>query len=114
MRWRNRATGVETEKAIRNLFLFVGAEPATTWLKGCGVALDGHGFVRTGASCGRDDEAVDGRPQRPLPLESSIPGVFAVGDARAGSIKRVGAAIGEGAAAVAQLHAVLAEAVRVG
>jgi thioredoxin reductase (NADPH) len=57
---------------------------------------------RTGASCGCDDQpAVDGRPQRPLPLESSIPGVFAIGDARAGSIKRAGAAIGEGAAAVA-------------
>ncbi len=65
--------------------------------------LDAKGFVRTGSD--------DHRP-RPLPLETSIPGVFAVGDVRAGSVKRVGAAIGEGAAVVAQLHTVLAETVK--
>jgi hypothetical protein len=65
-----------------------------------GVALDPKGFVRTGGE--------DHRP-RPLPLESNVPGVFAVGDVRSGSVKRVGGAIGEGAAVVAQLHAVLAD-----
>ena len=101
IRWRNNKTGEEQEKTIRNLFLFIGADPATGWLDGCGVATDTQGFVRTGAGTG------DGR--RPLPLESNIPGVFAVGDVRAGSVKRVGGAIGEGAAVVAQLHSLLAD-----
>jgi thioredoxin reductase (NADPH) len=100
VRWRRTTTGEETELPIRNVFLFVGADPATHWLQGCGVALDAKGFVRTGSP--------DGRP-RPSPLESSVLGVFAVGDVRSESVKRVGAAIGEGAAVVAQLHAVLAE-----
>jgi pyruvate/2-oxoglutarate dehydrogenase complex dihydrolipoamide dehydrogenase (E3) component len=81
--------------------VFVGVEPATEWLKACGVELDAEGFVRTGA--GDHD-------RRPPPLESNVPHVFAVGDARSGSTKRVGGAIGEGAAVVSQLHTVLAEA----
>ena len=100
VRWQRTTTGEETELPIRNVFLFVGADPATHWLQGCGVALDAKGFVRTGSA--------DGRP-RPSPLESSVLGVFAVGDVRSESVKRVGAAIGEGAAVVAQLHTVLAE-----
>jgi thioredoxin reductase (NADPH) len=100
VRWRRTTTGEETELPIRNVFVFVGADPATQWLQGCGVALDAKGFVRTGSA--------DGQP-RPLPLESSVLGVFAVGDVRSESVKRVGAAIGEGAAVVAQLHTVLAE-----
>jgi thioredoxin reductase (NADPH) len=100
VRWRRMTTGEETAAPIRNVFLFVGADPATEWLHGCGVALDPGGFVRTGSD--------DHRPW-PLSLESNIPGVFAIGDVRAGSVKRVGAAIGEGAAVVAQLHHVLAE-----
>jgi hypothetical protein len=87
--------------AIRNVFLFVGVEPATGWLEGCGVALHAEGFVRTGP---------DDHQPRPLPLESNLPGVFAVGDVRSGSAKRVGGAIGEGAAVVPQLHTVLADA----
>jgi thioredoxin reductase (NADPH) len=101
VRWRRTTTSEETEQPIRNVFLFVGADPATQWLHGCGVALDSGGFVRTGPD--------DHRP-RPMSLESNILGVFAVGDVRSGSVKRVGAAIGEGAAVVAQLHSVLAEA----
>jgi len=100
VRWRQATTGAETERPIHNLFLFVGADPATQWLRGCGVSLDGNGFVRTGS----DDHRL-----RPLPLETNVPGVFAVGDVRSGSVKRVGSAIGEGAAVVAQLHAVLAD-----
>jgi thioredoxin reductase (NADPH) len=101
VRWRRAPTGEETEVPIRNVFLFVGVEPATGWLEGCGVALDAEGFVRTGSG--------DHQP-RPLPLESNVLGVFAVGDVRSGSTKRVGGAIGEGAAVVPQLHTVLAEA----
>jgi thioredoxin reductase (NADPH) len=101
--WRRAATGEETELAIRNLFVFVGVEPATAWLRDCGIALDAEGFVRTGSA--------DHQP-RPLSLESNLPGVFAVGDVRSGSTKRVGGAIGEGAAVVPQLHTVLAAVAR--
>src|SRR6266513_736638 len=94
VRWRHRDSGAEDTHAIRNVFLFLGADPATGWLKACGIAFDDKGFVTTGA----------GR----LPLETSVPGVFAIGDVRAGSVKRVGGAIGEGAAVVAQIHAFLA------
>jgi hypothetical protein len=88
VRWRDRRAGQETEAAIRNVFLFVGADPATEWLQGC-VALDKAGFVITGVG------TANGAPA-PSPLESSVPGVFAVGDVRSGSVKRVGGAIGEG------------------
>jgi thioredoxin reductase (NADPH) len=99
----------EVEEPIRHLFLFIGADPATGWLDGCGVARE-RGFVATGDALPPD--ALGDRPcwrtRRPAPLETSVPGVFAIGDVRAGSVKRVGAAIGEGAAVVAQLHAHLA------
>ena len=98
--WRDRDSGAEQVRPARNLFLFVGAAPETAFLQGCGVALDRAGFVLTGGN-GRSD------------LESSIPGVFAVGDVRAGSTKRVGAAIGEGAAVVAALHKFLAPVAQV-
>jgi thioredoxin reductase (NADPH) len=101
--WRDRRTGVEEKKSVRHVFLFVGADPETSWLKGCGVSLDSHGFVRTGQET--SSLAAD---HVPAPLESSVPGVFAVGDVRSGSVKRVGGAIGEGAAAVAQIHQYLA------
>jgi thioredoxin reductase (NADPH) len=98
VRWRALRSGAETNKPIRNIFLFIGAEPATRWLRDCGVTLDDKGFVRTGA------DVPDSGAVAPLPLQSNVRGVFAVGDARSGSVKRVGGAIGEGAAAVAQLH----------
>ena len=101
MRWRNRLTGNEEEHAISHLFLFTGADPAASWLAGCGIPLDEKGFVRTGA-----DVRSTGREL--LPLETGVEGIFAVGHVRCGSVKRVGAAIGEGAAAVAQLHTFLA------
>ncbi|MPZ39333.1 MAG: cyclic nucleotide-binding domain-containing protein [Rhizobiales bacterium] len=104
VRWRNRRHGVEKAGAIRNVFLFVGADPATAWLSDCGVAVDKAGFVITGAR--RCELAAEGAVNA---LESSIPGVFAVGDVRAGSIKRVGAAIGEGAQVVAALHSFLGD-----
>jgi thioredoxin reductase (NADPH) len=84
---------------IRHLFLFVGADPNTGWLSGC-VAVDRAGFIITGAPWATGGTA--------LPLETDRPGVFAIGDARAGSTKRVAAAVGEGAAVVAQIHGYLA------
>jgi len=101
VRWRRARTGEETELLVRNVFLFVGVEPATGWLRDCGIAMDAEGFVRTGPG---------DHQQRPLPLESNVLGVFAVGDVRSGSVKRVGGAIGEGAAVVPQLHRVLEDA----
>ena len=94
--------GVEATRPVRHLFLFAGADPETEWLEGCGVRVDANGFVLTGATEGHSDSA--GR----APLESCLPGVFAVGDVRSGSVKRVGGAIGEGAAVVAQIHRHLA------
>ena len=93
--WTDRRTGQGQTRHVTNLFLMLGAVPNTAWLAGCGVALDAQGFVKVGAA------AMDGdgsRPDRWLPgiLESSQQAVFAVGDARAGSIKRVASAVGEG------------------
>jgi thioredoxin reductase (NADPH) len=102
--WRDRRAGVTEQRAIRNVFLFVGAEPETDWLIGCRIGLDANGFVLTGrAAAGLADG------HEPGPLESTLPGVFAVGDVRSGSVKRVGGAIGEGAAVVAMIHQRLAE-----
>jgi thioredoxin reductase (NADPH) len=113
VRWRQDTRGGasgEHDEPIRQLFLFIGAAPATRWIEGCGVALD-RGFVPTGPSLPREllDAYACWQRRTPAPLESNVPGVFAIGDVRAGSVKRVGAAIGEGAAVVAQLHAHLAE-----
>jgi thioredoxin reductase (NADPH) len=101
VRLRSRLSAEESSVEIRNLFLFVGADPATGWLDGCGVTLDRAGFVVTGAQqeIGRAVPA----------LETSVPGVFAVGDVRSGSVKRVGGAIGEGAQVVAALHGFLGD-----
>lgn len=99
VRWRRRGSDEETTRPVRHLFLFIGADPNTGWLSGSGVALDEHGFVDTGS------EAANGR----RPLETSVPGVFAVGDVRCGSVKRVAAAVGDGARVVAALHAYLAD-----
>jgi thioredoxin reductase (NADPH) len=98
VRWRNRASNEETARAISHLFLFIGADPNTDWLAQCDVALDEKGFVRTGDDSGEKRHA----------LETNRAGVFAIGDVRAGSVKRVAAAVGEGAQVVAALHAYLA------
>ncbi|WFP63740.1 cyclic nucleotide-binding domain-containing thioredoxin-disulfide reductase [Mesorhizobium sp. WSM4904] len=99
VRWRSRATGVATTRPIRHVFLFIGADPNTDWLTRCDVALDAKGFVRTGA------DVAPGHG----PMETSRSGVFAIGDVRCGSTKRVAAAVGEGAQVVAALHAYLAQ-----
>jgi thioredoxin reductase (NADPH) len=106
VRWRSRLSAEESIIDIRNLFLFVGADPATGWLDGCGVTLDRGGFVVTGAQ----SDLNLGRPRSSL--ETSVPGVFAVGDVRSGSVKRVGGAIGEGAQVVAALHGFLGDAAK--
>ncbi|MEA2803205.1 MAG: thioredoxin reductase [Rhodospirillaceae bacterium] len=103
VRWRHQPSGHETTKPIRHVFLFIGADPATEWLKGCGIDVDRSGFVRTGA-----DVTLSPGGRRLSAHETSVPRIFAVGDVRYGSVKRVGAAIGEGANVVAQLHDVLA------
>ena len=93
--WIRHADNMRETHEIRHVFLFLGADPNTGWLKDCGVEVDDKGFVKTGVATA-------------APLESTVPGVFAIGDVRAGSVKRVGAAIGEGAAVVAQIHTHLA------
>jgi thioredoxin reductase (NADPH) len=108
VRWRERRSGREEMKATRRLFLFVGADPNTGWLAKCGVKMDKRGFVCTGADLSPHeyvDPARTANGHGPLPLETTISGVFAIGDVRAGSTKRVAAAVGEGAAVVAQVHA---------
>jgi thioredoxin reductase (NADPH) len=102
IRWRQGAAADEVRRPIRHLFLFIGAEPNTAWLAGSGVALDPKGFVLTGPEAAGDRR----------PLETSRPGVFAIGDVRSSSIKRVAAAVGEGAQVVAALHAYLAAPAR--
>jgi thioredoxin reductase (NADPH) len=96
--------GEISDQACGGLFCFIGAEPATSWLTG--VALDDHGFVRTDVDITSDElgETWSALGRRPLPFESSVPGVFAVGDVRHGSMKRVAAAVGEGASAVRSVH----------
>ena len=95
-------SGAETRRPVRHLFLFIGADPNTDWLKGSRVALDPNGFVLTGSGTGGGSR----------PLETSERGVFAIGDVRSGSTKRVAAAVGEGAQVVSTLHAFLSEAKR--
>ena len=106
--FRNRASGELCRMPLRHLFLFIGADPNASWLEHC-VDVDPKGFVVTGGACGARN--AEGRPS--LPLETSRPGVFAIGDVRAGSTKRVAAAVGEGAAVVAQIHSVLGAEVSV-
>jgi thioredoxin reductase (NADPH) len=100
--FRNSRTAVEHQRDVRHVFLFIGADPNSGWLQGC-VDLDRHGFVLTGSAL---TEAGASR-RSTLPLETSLPGVFAIGDVRSGSTKRLAAAVGEGAAAVAQIHGFL-------
>ena len=103
IRWCRRATGEEVRRPVQHVFSFIGAEPNTDWLNGC-VAVDGKGFILTGLELPPATTSA----HAVLPLETSAPGVFAIGDVRAGSTKRVAAAVGEGAAVVAQIHSVLA------
>jgi thioredoxin reductase (NADPH) len=99
IRWRPRGGGAESQRKVSHLFLFIGAYPNTAWLATSGVRLDANGFVHTG---------IDAGPGERHELETSRAGVFAIGDVRFGSVKRVAACVGEGAQVVAALHGFLA------
>ena len=103
--WRDVKTGVRETREIHHLFLMTGADPNTSWLGGC-LALDSNQFIKTGTDLGPDWSQ---RRRPPYLLETSVPAVFAVGDIRAGSVKRVASAVGEGSMAVQFVHKVLAE-----
>jgi thioredoxin reductase (NADPH) len=94
IRWRNGTSGNEMSRPIRHLFVFIGAEPNTDWLAGSEIDLDGKGFVLTGSDIGGNNR----------PFETSQKGIYAIGDVRSGSVKRVAAAVGEGAQVVTMLH----------
>jgi thioredoxin reductase (NADPH) len=108
--WRNSITRAAESHDICHLFLMTGAKPNTEWLVGC-LELDEHNFVVTGTDLTPERLAAAGWPlaRQPYPLETSAPGVFAVGDVRSGSVKRVASAVGEGSIAVQFVHSVLAE-----
>ena len=113
---RDTRHGTERDYDVKRVFLFIGADPNTGWLGDCGVAVDDKGFIVTGDDAlARNDQSGDRKDhrhdeiERPVAsLETSVPGVFAIGDVRAGSTKRVAAAVGEGAAVVSQIHGFLA------
>jgi thioredoxin reductase (NADPH) len=106
--WRDDRTGDVETHDIRHVFMMTGATPNTRWLAGC-VVLDEKGFIKTGPDLSREELAAAGWPlsRPPFLLETSRPGIFAVGDVRAGNIKRVASAVGEGSIAVAFVHRVL-------
>jgi thioredoxin reductase (NADPH) len=108
--WRNNQTGAEETHAIRHVFLMTGALPNTGWLNGC-LALDAKGFIKTGPDLSAEELAARHwtltRP--PNLLETSLPGVFAVGDVRSGNVKRVASAVGEGSIAISFVHRFLQE-----
>ncbi|HUO33530.1 MAG TPA: NAD(P)/FAD-dependent oxidoreductase, partial [Candidatus Acidoferrum sp.] len=105
VRWRNNETGQEESHDIRHVFLMTGASPNTDWLKDC-LTLDEKGFIKTGPDLNDDDlaKAHWHLPRHPYLLETTLPGVFAVGDARAGNVKRVASAVGEGSISIHLVH----------
>jgi thioredoxin reductase (NADPH) len=110
VRWQNNQTGQTEEHDIRYLFVMMGADPNTSWLDGC-IALDNNGFIKTGLDLSPESLSAAGwyPTRQPYLLETSLPGIFAVGDVRGGSIKRVASAVGEGSIAISFVHKVLQE-----
>ena len=108
VQWRNKRTGKIETRDIRHIFVMAGAVPNTDWLGGC-LLLDANGFIRTGTDLTKEDLANAGwrLARGPYALETSLPGVFAVGDVRSGNVKRVASAVGEGSIAVASVDQVL-------
>jgi thioredoxin reductase (NADPH) len=108
--WRDDQVGTIETRNIRHVFVMTGAMPSTRWLEGC-VAVDAKGFIKTGPDLSKEDLEAARWPlaRAPYLLETSLPGVFAVGDVRGGNIKRVASAVGEGSIAVAFVHQVLHE-----
>ena len=110
VRWQNSQTGQTEEHKISHVFIMMGADPNTDWLNDC-VALDAKGFIKTGPDLSPEN-LTDARwplTRQPYLLETSLPGIFAVGDVRGGSIKRVASAVGEGSIAISFIHKVLQE-----
>jgi thioredoxin reductase (NADPH) len=110
VRWQNSQTGQTEEHKVRHVFVMTGADPNTGWLNGC-VALDARGFIKTGPDLSPENLSAAHWPlaRQPYLLETSLPRVFAVGDVRGGSIKRVASAVGEGSIAISLVHKVLQE-----
>jgi thioredoxin reductase (NADPH) len=110
VRWREKTSDRVETSDIRHVFSMTGAVPSTTWLNRC-VALDARGFIKTGSDLSPEDLAAAHWPlaRPPHLLETSLPGVFAVGDVRSGSLKRCASAVGEGSIAIATVHQVLHE-----
>jgi thioredoxin reductase (NADPH) len=110
VQWRNDRSGAVETHNVSHLFLMTGAVPNTAWLDAC-IAVDQKGFVKTGTSLSSEDLAASGWPlgRPPYLLETSRPGIFAVGDVRCGNVKRVASAVGEGSIAVSFVHQVLKE-----
>jgi thioredoxin reductase (NADPH) len=108
VRWRDNESGNDEIHDIRHVFVMTGAVPSTDWLEGC-IALDAKGFINTGPDLSQDELAAAQWPLARAPhlLETSLPGVFAVGDVRGGNIKRVASAVGEGSIAISFVHRVL-------
>jgi thioredoxin reductase (NADPH) len=104
----DRAAATTRAQPCLGLFCFIGAEPATSWLTG--IATEDNGFIRTDVQLNNADlgPAWADLGRTPLPFETNVPGVFAVGDARSGSMKRIAAATGEGASAIASVHKAIA------
>jgi thioredoxin reductase (NADPH) len=110
VRWRDTQSGLVETHDVQHVFVMTGAVPNTRWVAGC-LALDPRGFIKTGPDLSRDDLAGAHWPLARAPhlLETSVPGIFAVGDVRGGNIKRVASAVGEGSIAVSFVHQVLRE-----
>jgi thioredoxin reductase (NADPH) len=107
VRWRDKVSGIVTCRPIRHVFVMAGASPCTHWLSRC-VSLDRSGFIVTGQDLLAATAPIPWPLSRdPLMLETSLPGVFAVGDARSGSVKKVASAVGEGSIVVSLIHQVL-------
>ena len=110
VRWRNSQIEQREEHKVGHVFVMTGAAPNTSWLDGC-VALDAKGFIKTGSDLSPENLSVARWPlaRQPYLLETSLPGVFAVGDVRGGSVKRVASAVGEGSIAISFIHNILQE-----
>jgi thioredoxin reductase (NADPH) len=110
VRWRNSQTGQNEKHGIKRIFVMTGADPNTGWLNGC-LVLDTKGFIKTGPDLSPENLSATGwsLKRQPYLLETSLPGVFAAGDVRGGSIKRVASAVGEGSTVISFVHKIIQE-----
>jgi thioredoxin reductase (NADPH) len=110
VRWRNSQTGQIEKHGIKRIFVMTGADPNTSWLNGC-LVLDAKGFIKTGSDLSPENLSATGwsLKRQPYLLETSLPGVFAAGDVRGGSIKRVASAVGEGSTVISFVHKIIQE-----